>query len=1251
MIGAISSLPYPGLRSFRREESYLFFGRTRCIDSMVDTLASTRFLAVLGSSGSGKSSLVRTGLLDSLELGLHPSGSRWKIADMHPGDKPIANLAEALLKIGRSRREDYVDIASLEKFLSRGPLSIVEWAADNLDANCNLLLIADQFEEIFRFGDYAEREETEKFIDLLSGSASAPGARIQVVLTMRSEFLGACAMLPELAEKVSAGLFLVPQMKREEYQEAIEGPARVMGFKVQRALVNRLLTDLARLSLKASFQRQEQFERLAQGGDELPLLQHALNQLWVKAQDRNDEAAVELTLDDYERIGELSGALEKHGDEVLASIGKDAADCVEKVFLKLIRGTSVATALRRPLRFDELVSETGCDAQEVSRVVEGFGAPDCGFLSVPKLPIKDDTVIDIYHESLIRQWPRLKRWLALAQWSLVNLEELKRDAETWSRRAKRSEYLKLRGERLAEIKKIYGNAHGEGFGIVKAYLDACHARDLRSRLIDAVKGGNVSSAVAAIDELEEKQQPLLELEDRGSESLQLKPAFWAAVTGNDHPNAANGSKPGRDTPSIFDGDAGRWEMERTGSRGLTPLCWAVICGQEELVHKLVKLGDRSAEPSRLFEDGMTLTGLAAYGGHDSILSFLVDELKMSPLTLNRFGSPPIIWAIQGRHKQIVTYLRGKEQSLNVTTNDGWNALTEAARADDVEMATHLIKNEFFDVNGGGRTALPPLHVACLSSRAETAEVASLLLNEYGANIDIRDGEGWTCLHCAAGKGGKTSALKVLIDYGRNHQCLAELLQAVGPGDVTPLHSAVVGCPGAAELLLEAGAQPNPIDSSGMTPLIWAIYEGKHDSVQALLKWSADPNLHGSAAWPPLSFAANAGDLDMVEMLLGERRIDVEASTAGYPDLTAVMLAARECHIEIVLRLLEAGAFPGRADGINVFKIARQHSQLELREALKAYAPKNPKVLELLQAETGNEYGSPGKQSTEGMMEESVSPGKATTARTVEELITVYGSEVEAAAALGQMDRVKELMAAGADEPPLWRMKRVSEEAWFLSFTELDSSAVARLTASLEELRPSLRGQPEDWKLRSAGLSFLPGHNILAIEHTDIPGQNEQFAIEDPEGRLVLLDWTNEPIYSLLDRHPPKFDDVNLLLYCRFFFHWVRGQLGRFLLTDRVERIRWTGDVTDEIQDEVARKLQPLRIVERHENHVRMNGTVIFKNALFTTDIILALVKTEISNPDEDQPEEFSLGQLKLLNEDALLEELPIVIDRPPGILG
>jgi Domain of unknown function (DUF2610) len=431
-------LPYPGLRAFTPDESDLFFGREGCVDAMVARFAATRFLTVLGPSGSGKSSLVRTGFQDALDLGLHPwAGSHWTIADMHPGGQPMRNLAAALLNLHPTLKPDDTDIHLLTEFLGNGPRAIIEWVlGGNLESGWNLLIMVDQFEELFRYGDYAQREEAEAFAALLMESADASGLAIHVVLTMRSEYLGACALISGLADRINAGLYLTPRMGRDECREAIKGPASVIGFEVDPALVNRLLNDLGSFAPWDTGARVDQAERISRQADQLPVMQHVLNRLWVQADTESGGKPVVLRLADYDRLGGLSGALDAHGAEVMADLGASRARQIEEVFRGLVTGTSVALAVRRPCRLAELVDLTAGRRDDVIAIVEAFRAPGCNFLrtSEPSL-VHDDVIVDISHESLIRQWTPLRKWLekearASASWQrLVTADQRYRGGE------------------------------------------------------------------------------------------------------------------------------------------------------------------------------------------------------------------------------------------------------------------------------------------------------------------------------------------------------------------------------------------------------------------------------------------------------------------------------------------------------------------------------------------------------------------------------------------------------------------------------------------------------------------------------------------------------------------------------------------------------------------------------------------------------------------------------------------------------
>ena len=236
---------------------------------MVDRLALHHFLAVTGVSGSGKSSLVRTGLLDALDRGLLvEAGSDWCVADFRPGGQPLSRLTAALVKAsGRTFSE--AELGLIEAKLASGPLGLVAWL-DEIDfpAPTNILLLVDQFEEIFRYRQGETGDDIDAFVALLLAQRQATQAAIYVVITMRSDFLGDCARFPDLAQTINDGQFLTPRLTREQCRQAIEGPAAVYGGRVEPALVTRMLNDMGGNS------------------DQLPLMQHVLMLLWQRALER-----------------------------------------------------------------------------------------------------------------------------------------------------------------------------------------------------------------------------------------------------------------------------------------------------------------------------------------------------------------------------------------------------------------------------------------------------------------------------------------------------------------------------------------------------------------------------------------------------------------------------------------------------------------------------------------------------------------------------------------------------------------------------------------------------------------------------------------------------------------------------------------------------------------------------------------------------------------------------------------------------
>ena len=263
--------PFPGLRPFETEEYRLFFGREGQSDELIERLQRARFLAVVGTSGSGKSSLIRAGLMPALRGGMMKgAGSGWRIAVMRPGGDPIGNLAAELVKkevlseAGAGLPDDEAE-AVIEATLRSGSLGIVNVARIARLGDEKLLIVVDQFEELFRFRAAHEggsTDEASAFVKLLLEAARQRDFSIYIVLTMRSDFLGDCAQFQGLPEAINDGQYLIPRMTRDERRFAVTGPVGVTRGKISEPLINRLLNDVG------------------DNPDQLPILQHALMRTW-----------------------------------------------------------------------------------------------------------------------------------------------------------------------------------------------------------------------------------------------------------------------------------------------------------------------------------------------------------------------------------------------------------------------------------------------------------------------------------------------------------------------------------------------------------------------------------------------------------------------------------------------------------------------------------------------------------------------------------------------------------------------------------------------------------------------------------------------------------------------------------------------------------------------------------------------------------------------------------------------------------
>jgi hypothetical protein len=416
--------PYPGLRPFHQGEAALFFGRAAQVEEMLARLEDHRFLAVVGTSGCGKSSLVRAGLMPALEQGfLSDAYPHWRMAVMRPGSAPFDHLTAALLDeaaLGRERCHASQAAALLQATLRRGPLGLVEAVAEShLPEDTNLLLVVDQFEELFRYRQRTQNvNDADAFVSLLLASAQSrqSAVPIYVVLTMRSDFLGDCALFTGLPEAINDSQFLTPRLTRDQYRAAMVEPALVAGGQLTEALVNQLLNDL----------RGEP--------DQLPVLQHVLMRMWT--QGAEDTPARVLTLEDYRAVGGLADALSGHCDEILQALIPEQQRIAEVMFRALCERSAEQRDTRRPVQLGEVAAIAGVEVAAVIPVVDAFRDAGRNFL-MPPLPsrLEADTLLDISHESLIREWHALNTWVEAEAVSARQYQRQEDAARRWQQRS------------------------------------------------------------------------------------------------------------------------------------------------------------------------------------------------------------------------------------------------------------------------------------------------------------------------------------------------------------------------------------------------------------------------------------------------------------------------------------------------------------------------------------------------------------------------------------------------------------------------------------------------------------------------------------------------------------------------------------------------------------------------------------------------------------------------------------------------
>ena len=420
--------PYPGLRPFEANEAEIFFGRETHTDRLLGILQRERFLAVIGPSGCGKSSLVRAGMLPALTAGWLGTGSEWRVAILRPGDQPVRRLARALLQPDALRAELSSSTAApsdgavaqtlplIEAELRRGPLGLLHVVEDARSRSArahsggaslpafNLLVLVDQFEELFRYPEpgTAQADEAEAFVGLLLRARAEPAAQIFIAITMRTDFLGHCVRFLDLPEAINRAQYLTPRLTRDQLRQAIVGPARMFGGTIAPDVANELINQIT--------------GQVTVGFDQLPILQHALARMWESAI-RTTPQSPTIGRSELGEIGGVAQALDRHAEKVWAGMSAKQQEAAEHLFRCITERSRTGISdgsrdVRRPQTLEQIAAAapSARSWEDFTPVVQAFAQQDVNFLTyVP--PLEANTRIDISHEALIRHWQRLHGWV------------------------------------------------------------------------------------------------------------------------------------------------------------------------------------------------------------------------------------------------------------------------------------------------------------------------------------------------------------------------------------------------------------------------------------------------------------------------------------------------------------------------------------------------------------------------------------------------------------------------------------------------------------------------------------------------------------------------------------------------------------------------------------------------------------------------------------------------------------------------
>jgi WD40 repeat protein/DNA-binding SARP family transcriptional activator len=498
--------PYKGLRAFQEADTLDFFGREALLEQLLAQLAASptpgensRFLAVVGPSGSGKSSLVKAGLLPAIRRGALPGSDQWFVVEMLPGSHPLEELEIALLRIAARQH------SGLMEQLRRDARGLIRAARLVLPADdSTLLLIVDQFEELFTLAHAADKSEAAHFMDSLYAAVTDPRSPVRVIITLRADFYDRPLTHPDFSALMSQRTQVVTPLTTDELARAIAGPAERVGAALETGLVTDIVTDVK-----------------DQPGA-LPLLQYALTELFERRDGRL------LTRQAYQSIGGVMGALGRRAEEVYTGLTEAGQAAARQVFLRLITlGEGSEDTRRRVLRSElESLAPPIPDLQSpIPPIIEAFGKSR--LLSFDRDPLTRGPMVEVAHEALLREWQRLREWLDASRADVRLQRLLAAAAAEWTSAGHEPSFL-LQGARLAQFEGWAEDAKLALTQEERAFLEASLAERQKR---EAEEAARQRRELEAAQTLAEAQRQRAEEQAQAASKLRQRAIFLALALG------------------------------------------------------------------------------------------------------------------------------------------------------------------------------------------------------------------------------------------------------------------------------------------------------------------------------------------------------------------------------------------------------------------------------------------------------------------------------------------------------------------------------------------------------------------------------------------------------------------------------------------------------------------------------------------------------------------------------------------------